>query len=142
MNTRSQCGMPRGAMVASIYKKTLNSSNPLIHISSLSFPPCPLLATLGCPKIKNPLQEKMFLGKSLFCLPQLWTEFAFPPQTTKPVIYTTQTSKTVRVTSFERFQADVAAIFSFIFILTESLKNHIKSQKSYKIENPILLDST
>jgi len=48
------------------------------------------------------------------------------------------------VTTFERFQGDVAAVFSFsfIFILTESLKNHIKSQKNHKIENPILLDST
>ena len=32
--------------------------------------------------------------------------------------------------------------FFFIFILTESLKNHIKSQKNYKIETSILLDST
>ena len=32
--------------------------------------------------------------------------------------------------------------FSFIFILTESLKNHSKSQKNHKIENPNLLDST
>jgi hypothetical protein len=32
--------------------------------------------------------------------------------------------------------------FSFLFISSESLKNHSKSQKTHKIENPILLDST
>jgi hypothetical protein len=31
---------------------------------------------------------------------------------------------------------------SFLFISAESLKNHSKSQKNYKIENLILLDST
>jgi hypothetical protein len=30
----------------------------------------------------------------------------------------------------------------YLFISVESLKNHSKSQKKYKIENPILLDST
>jgi hypothetical protein len=32
--------------------------------------------------------------------------------------------------------------FSFLFISSESLKNHSKSQKNHKMENPILLDST
>jgi hypothetical protein len=32
--------------------------------------------------------------------------------------------------------------FSFLFILSESLKNHSKSQKNHKIENLILLAST
>jgi hypothetical protein len=33
-------------------------------------------------------------------------------------------------------------VFSFIFISAEYLKNHSKSQKNHKMENPILLDST
>jgi hypothetical protein len=36
----------------------------------------------------------------------------------------------------------VVLSFSFKFISSESLKNHSKSQKNHKIENPILLDST
>jgi len=35
----------------------------------------------------------------------------------------------------------VVLSFSFLFISGESLKNHSKSQKNYKIENLILLDS-
>ena len=33
-------------------------------------------------------------------------------------------------------------LFSFMFILDECLRNHSKSQRNYKIENLILLDST
>jgi hypothetical protein len=33
-------------------------------------------------------------------------------------------------------------LFLFLFISSESLKNHSKSQKNHKMENPILLDST
>jgi hypothetical protein len=33
-------------------------------------------------------------------------------------------------------------LFLFLFISSESLKNHNKSQKNHKMENPILLDST
>jgi hypothetical protein len=36
----------------------------------------------------------------------------------------------------------VVLSLSFLFIFAESLKNHSKSQKNDKIENPILLDST
>jgi hypothetical protein len=36
----------------------------------------------------------------------------------------------------------VVLSFSFLFIFVESLKNHSKSQKKHKKENPILLDST
>jgi hypothetical protein len=36
----------------------------------------------------------------------------------------------------------VVLSFSFLFISPESLKNHSKSQKNHKMENPILLDST
>jgi hypothetical protein len=32
--------------------------------------------------------------------------------------------------------------FFFLFISAESLKNHSKSPKNYKMENPILLHST
>jgi hypothetical protein len=32
--------------------------------------------------------------------------------------------------------------FFFLFISSESLKNHSKSKKNYKIENPILLNFT
>jgi hypothetical protein len=40
--------------------------------------------------------------------------------------------------------ATVTAVlsFSFLFISSESLKNHSKSQKNHKMENSILLDST
>jgi hypothetical protein len=33
-------------------------------------------------------------------------------------------------------------VLFFLFISSESLKNHGKSQKNHKMENPILLDST
>jgi uncharacterized membrane protein len=33
-------------------------------------------------------------------------------------------------------------LFLFLFISPESLKNHSKSQKNHKMENPIFLDST
>jgi hypothetical protein len=40
--------------------------------------------------------------------------------------------------------ATVTAVlsFSFLFISSESLKNHSKSQKNHKMENLVLLDST
>jgi hypothetical protein len=34
------------------------------------------------------------------------------------------------------------SLFLFLFISAESLKNHSKSQKNHKMENPILLHST
>jgi hypothetical protein len=36
----------------------------------------------------------------------------------------------------------VVSSFFFLFISVESLKNHSKSQKNYKMEKSILLDST
>jgi hypothetical protein len=45
------------------------------------------------------------------------------------------------MTSYKRFSKAVLS-FSFLFISTETFKNHSKSQKNNKIKNSILLDST
>ena len=70
-------------------------------------------------------------GKNLFFLSSStlnWIRFSFLNHKTG---YLDSSNFRNRETSFERFQGDVAAVFSFsfIFILTKSLKNHIKSQK-------------
>ena len=82
--------------------------------------------------------------KKFFLPPSTLDRICFSSLDHKTIYLDSRTSETIRATSFERFQGDVAAVFSFsfIFILTESLKNHIKSQKNHKIKNLILLDST
>ena len=63
------------------------------------------------------------------------------PKTTKPVILIPKLFKTGQITPQGIFGGKFCFFF-FLFIITESLKNHNKSQKNPKIENLILLDST
>ena len=67
--------------------------------------------------------------ESSFFLSQLQNQIKHIPQLLKPFILPLGSA----ISGF---------VFSFLFILAESLKNHSKSQKNHKMENLILLDST
>jgi hypothetical protein len=68
----------------------------------------------------------------------------FTSQTIKPD-FLPQLFKTGQITP-KRFWTAVCysndGFVFFLFIFAKSLKNHSKSQKNHKIENPILLNST
>jgi hypothetical protein len=68
--------------------------------------------------------------------PQLWNRINYPPNFSEP-----DKSPPEVVWNSGFATVTVVWIFSF-FISVETLKNHNKSQKNHKIENPILLDST
>ena len=65
------------------------------------------------------------------------TEFLTPPHLCKTRHLTPQGGFTARFC-----YSSPVLFFPFLFIFAESLKDHNKSQKNYKIENLILLDST
>jgi hypothetical protein len=65
----------------------------------------------------------------------------FTPQTIKSDFLSPKLSKTGQITSSSGFQRWLC-LFLILLIFAESLKNHSKSQKNYKMENLILLDST
>jgi hypothetical protein len=95
----------------------------------------------------------LFRGKSLLHPPTMGSGLLYP-QTKKRSNLPPELCKTGQITPSSGFRrwfcysingfAIVTAVlsFSFLFISSESLKNHSKSQKNYKIENPILLAST
>ena len=88
----------------------------------------------------SPLRGNGLEKRSFFCLSKFWTESAFSPWTLKPSDQPPRTPKTGRRTSLSGFEGGF--IIFLMFILTEFLKNHSKSQKNYKIKNLIFLNST
>jgi hypothetical protein len=97
----------------------------------------------------NKSKEKVYFSSPNFhesplFLPQLQNRANHLPQLFKPCILPPWSGfeggfATVNV-GFCYSEAVLS--FSFLFISAESLKNHIKSQKNHKMENPILLHST
>jgi hypothetical protein len=97
------------------------------------------------------LASYLFVGKSP---PQLMGVVYFTPQTMKRSNLPPELCKTGQITPSSGFGrwfcysnsgfATVTAIlsFPFLFISSESLKNHNKSQINHKMENLVLLDST
>jgi hypothetical protein len=81
----------------------------------------------------------MFTKFNARYLCQLLRESVFPPQTSKPGKTPPLTFKTIHFTFLTLLLAvlEVVLSFSFLFISVESLKNHSKLQKNYKIENLI-----
>ena len=86
--------------------------------------------------------------KVYFFFSQLSRKSIFPPLTLKLDKSPLLTFQTVYFIFLERFwrrfcYSDDGIVFFFSLIIsTKSLKNYNKSQENYKIENPILLDST
>jgi hypothetical protein len=104
----------------------------------------PTLDTSPFPGRKKSIFPPLILTKSVFTLSTLKPDK--PPPSTFQTVHFTSHGRVATVNGM--LQCPVVCysvlvfVFSFKFILAESLKNHSKSQKNHEIENPILLHST
>ena len=81
--------------------------------------------------------------EKVYLTPQTIKLSILPPELFKTVYFTPGRFSMVVLLQFGGFAIVMVVLsFSFLFISGESLKNHSKSQKNYKMENLILLDST